>query len=184
MSIIVVEGSNGSGKSTIIDKITNYYDIVSMKSVPGWFREYIEFARSCPLKIQKEIYRIGHDANYFNCSSSNNYIFDRFIYTTIIRINYELDVSIEDTVNEILSYKNIPNILFVLRTNPNQIQKRLKERGNFYFDYDFYNYENKVFMLLSEKTDIIYFIDNNNNISSAVSNMCNVIDLKAKIRKR
>ena len=184
MSIIVLEGSNGAGKSTIAKLLSEKYDLISLKSVPDWFREYLTFARKCPLKIQKEIYKIGHDAIYFNCLNSNNYILDRFIYTTIIRINFELGVSIKDTIDEILNYKNIPDYIFVLRANTKNIKERLSERVNISFDLDFYKYENKVFEQLSKKTDIIYLIDNNDDINNAINSISNILESKIKIRKR
>lgn len=64
MSIVVIEGSNGVGKTTIIDYLSKEYDIISKKSIPDWFRKYIVFARSCEPNIQKNIYLIGHEANY------------------------------------------------------------------------------------------------------------------------
>lgn len=78
MSIV---GKELVGKTTIASKICHKYDMVSVKSVHDWFRKYIDFARSCPLEIQKEIYKIGHAANYFSCCKTNNYLFDRFVYT-------------------------------------------------------------------------------------------------------
>ena len=184
MSIIVIEGSNGTGKSTVIKKIKQIYNITDKKSVPDWFREYIDFARKCPLEIQKEIYKIGHDANYFECNKNEDYIFDRFYYSTVIRINYGLGISIEDTVKEILSFKNIPDILFLLQANVESVERRLNDRDNFIFDKDFYDYENKVYELLLNKCDIMYIIDNSEDIDSAVYKICDIIDNKTIIRKR
>ena len=184
MSIVVIEGSNGTGKSTIIKKIKEIYNITDKKSVPNWFREYINFARNCPFEIQKEIYKIGHDANYFECNENEDYIFDRYYYSTIIRINYGLDISIEDTVKEILSFKNIPDIIFLLQANLELVEERLNNRDNFIFDKDFYNYENKVFKLLLNNCDIMYVIDNSGNINSTIDKICNILDKKTIIRKR
>lgn len=44
------------------------------------------------------------------------------------------------------------------------VEKRLNNRDNFVFDKDFYNYENKVFELLLNKSDIMYMIDNSEDI--------------------
>lgn len=71
------------------------------------------------------------------------------------------------------------------------VEKRLNNRDNFVFDKDFYNYENKVFELLLNKSDIIYIIDNSEDIDSAVYNIdsavykiCDFLDKKTIIRKR
>ena len=184
MSIVVLEGSNGVGKSTIANILSNNEDMILMKSVPDWFQKYISFARSCPLEIQKEIYKIGHEANYYSCLSCNDYIFDRFIYTTIIRINYELNISVNDTVNEILSYVNIPDLVLVLKATYDEIEKRLVNRGHTSINFDFICYENEVFEQLSKKSDIIYLIDNSDDIEFVVDEIRDLIDLKIKKRKR
>ena len=78
MSLIVIEGSNGSGKTEIVNRMTKKYDIIDKKSIPDWYRSEIEFARKCPFDIQKEIYLYGHKANYLECDKEQNYIFDRY----------------------------------------------------------------------------------------------------------
>lgn len=64
------------------------------------------------------------------------------------------------------------------------VEKRLNNRNNFVFDKDFYNYENKVFELLLNKSDIMYIIDNSEDIDSAVYKICDFLDKKTIIRKR
>lgn len=184
MSILVVEGSNGSGKSTVIKDLKSIYNITDKKSVPDWFREYIDFARSCPFPIQKEIYKIGHDANYFDCDKNSDYIFDRYAYSTIIRINYSLGLSTEDTVKEILAYKKEPDVIFVMHANLDVIEQRLKNRDNFPFDANYYYYENEVYELLSNEYDKMYLIENNDNIDLTLTKICDIIDKNTKVRKR
>lgn len=64
------------------------------------------------------------------------------------------------------------------------VEKRLNNRDNFVFDKDFYNCENKVFELLLNKSDIMYIIDNSEDIDSAVYKICYFLDKKTIIRKR
>jgi len=127
---------------------------------------------------------MGHDANYFECNKNEDYIFDRFYYSTVIRINYGLGISIEDTVKEILSFKNIPDIIFLLQANMESVERRLNNRDKFIFDKDFYNYESKVYELLLNKCDIMFVIDNSEDIDLAVYKICDIIDKKTIIRKR
>ena len=87
MSVIVMEGSHGAGKSTIIKGMEQRYDLVSLKSIPDWYRKYLPFARSLPPEIQKQVYLIGHEANYVTFQKDQDYILDRYYYTTIIRLN-------------------------------------------------------------------------------------------------
>lgn len=109
---------------------------------------------------------------------------DRYYYSTIIRINYGLGLSPEETVTEILSLKNIPDIIFLLQANLDLVKKRLAERDNFIFDIIFYNYENEVFRYLSNKCDIIYAIDNSNDVDLTVNKISSIIDEKTRIKKR
>ena len=123
MAIIVIEGSNGVGKTTIINELYKRLKIFPKKSVPDWFRQYIPIARTYSPEIQKEIYKIGHEAIYFESQDNQNYIFDRFIYSTIIRLNYELKKSINETVEEILAYPLIPDIVILLRSDKKMLLK-------------------------------------------------------------
>lgn len=175
MSIVVIEGSNGVGKTTIIDYLSKEYDIISKKSVPDWFRKYIEFARSCEPNIQKQIYLIGHEANYYESNDSKNYIFDRFVYSTIIRLNYQLNKSVNETINEILSLNLKPKQIFYITANKENIKNRLRIRDNFQFDEKFYEYENQVYSQLSQIYDIINIINNDTNFNNAISEIDNII---------
>ncbi len=184
MSLIVIEGSNGSGKTSIISRITEKYDIIDKKSIPDWYRSEIEFARKCPFDIQKEIYLCGHEANYLECDKKENYIFDRYVYSTIIRINYELGKYINETINEILNYENKPDLIIVLNSSKEEIKKRLVDRNNFDFNENFYNYENKIYEHLSTISDIMFIVDNNRNIDDAIETISNIVEQKIDIRKK
>lgn len=184
MSLIVIEGSNGSGKTSIISRITEKYDIIDKKSIPNWYRSEIEFARKCPFDIQKEIYLCGHEANYLECDKKENYIFDRYVYSTIIRINYELGKYINETINEILNYENKPDLIIVLNSSKEEIKKRLVDRNNFDFNENFYNYENKIYEHLSTISDIMFIVDNNRNIDDAIETISNIVEQKIDIRKK
>jgi thymidylate kinase len=72
------------------------------------------------------------------------------MYTTIIRLNYDKGISIDETVNQILSYALTPDMIFILSTSPQTIIKRRILRDNdANIDTDFYVYENSVFKKLN-----------------------------------
>lgn len=175
MSIVVIEGSNGVGKTTIIDYLSREYNIISKKSVPDWFRKYITFARSCEPNIQKQIYLIGHEANYIESKDNNDYVFDRFAYSTIIRLNYQLNKSIEETINEILMLNIRLKQIFYITASKEMIKKRLANRNNFQFNERFYEYENKVYLQLSQIYDIINIINNDANLSNTLNQINHII---------
>ena len=184
MSVIVMEGSHGAGKSTIIKGMQERYNLVSLKSIPDWYRKYLPFARSLPPEIQKQVYLIGHEANYVTFQSDKDYILDRFYYTTIIRLNYELKIDPSKTVNEILEINNKPDMVFYLSINKDTILKRLAERGDsFLFDSDFFDYENETYRQLCENNDRIILVNNNGNVDETINKMNNHLQ-KQKILLR
>lgn len=184
MSLIVIEGSNGSGKTDIISRVIEKYDIIDKKSIPDWYRSKLEFARKCPFDMQKDIYLCGHKANYLECNKEENYIFDRYVYSTIIRINYELKKQIDETINEILNYENKADLIIVLKSNKDEIKKRLAARNNFDFNEDFYNYENQIYEQLSKISDIMFIVDNNGDIDDTIETISNIVEQKIDFRKK
>ena len=175
MSIVVIEGSNGVGKTTIIDYLSKEYDIISKKSIPDWFRKYIVFARSCEPNIQKRIYLIGHEANYNESNDNKDYVFDRFVYSTIIRLNYQLNKSVNETINEILTLNLKPKQIFYITANKETIKERLSIRNNYQFNEEFYKYENEVYSQLSQFYDIINVINNDANLDNTLDEINNII---------
>ena len=184
MSIIVIEGSNGAGKTTVIKNMQIRYNFVSSKSVPDWYRKYIPFARSLAPELQKQVYMIGHEANYLSFNEDENYVLDRFFYSTIIRLNYELKRSVSDTVNEILKIQILPDIVIYLNTDKKIVLNRLIKREGFTFDDILFEYENEVFKQLSKKCDTMIIVDNNNNINNTINEIDNELRLKKILLKR
>ena len=184
MSVIVMEGSNGAGKTTIIKNLYINYDFISMKSVPDWYRKYIPFARSLNPELQKKVYMIGHEANYLSLDSNKDYIFDRFYYSTIIRLNYELKKSVFDTVNEILEIQMLPDMVIYLNANKKYVLNRLIQRDNFTFDNRFFEYENTVFNYLTEKCDKMITVNNDSDIEFAVNEIVKRLGSKNIFLKR
>ena len=184
MSLVVVEGSNGSGKTEIIKKLTEQFNIVGKKSIPNWYRSSIEFARRCSLDLQKVIYLYGHYINYLECNDEQDYIFDRYIYSTIIRINYGLKKSKSETINEILSYEYKPNLVIVLKSDKKIIRERLNIRRDFTFDEDFYDYENEIYEQLALISDIIFIVNNNSDINSIIYEVSKIIVQNTNVRKK
>jgi len=178
MSVIVFEGTHGAGKSTTIEKLNEKYNLECRKSIPDWFRKYLQFARGLEPVSQKKVYMIGHEANYLSLDENKDYVLDRFFYTTIIRLNYDLHKSIEETVREILNINLEPAAVIYLKAEKEIILKRLKARDNYPFDEDFFEYEYKIFMQLNKTYDKIIIIDNSSNIDDTIKQIDKELEVK------
>lgn len=169
MGIIIVEGSNGTGKTTLIKKLNEKYDFISLKSVPDWYRKYLPFARSLEPELQKQVYMIGHEAMYYSLSNSvDNCILDRFFYSTIIRLNYQLGKSVSDTVDEIKQVNFPTSFTMCLNADKDIVRSRLMKRNNFSFDEKFFEYENEIYETLSKKHDTIIMLNTSGDFSSTI----------------
>lgn len=186
MSLIVLEGSHGVGKSSTIRELNNMFDIITLKSVPDWYRKYIPFARSMKPEIQKKIYMIGHEAIYNSLDREHDYFLDRFFYTTIIRLNYELKRSVDETIDEILAIPFEPNAVIYLFPNKEILLKRLMYRNDLnLYDEKFYKYENEVLFKLSMVYDKIIIVNNNMDFSTVIPTINKeLIKRKIYLKKR
>lgn len=95
------------------------------------------------------------EANYNESNDNKDYVFDRLVYSTIIRLNYQLNKSINETINEILTLNLKPKQIFYITANKEPIKERLSIRNDFQFNEGFYEYENEVYSQLSQFYDII-----------------------------
>lgn len=184
MSFIVIEGSNGVGKTTLIKNMEKKYDFISLKSIPDWYREYIPFARSLEPEIQKQMYMDWHEANLNSLNEENDYILDRFFYSTIIRLNYKLNIPVEDTVKEILNIKLNPDIVIYLQANKELVINRLSQRENYVFDEKFFDYENTIFNQLSQIYDRMIIVGSNDQIDVTIKKVTDGLKLKKIVLKR
>lgn len=178
MSIIAIEGSNCSGKSTLIDYLVKCYGFNASKSVPEWFRHYIPFARKLPPQVQREIYEIGHIAAYYDALKEKNCtIFDRCYFSTYIRLSYQEGKTVDECVDQIASFRYKPDLVIVLTTSKEILEQRFIERDE-QFNHDFFKYENSVYLQLSLKYDNIILIDNSKDINHCTN------EVLKKIKRR
>ena len=184
--IIVLEGSHCSGKSTAIEYIKNNLNFNVSKSVPNWFREFIPYARSQNSEVQGKIYEIGHMAVYNEAiNSKNNYVFDRWQYTTYIRLCYNEMDSIDQTVEKIEKIASRPDMVLIIRSSIDNILKRMIERDKFiHFDENFYRFENEVFNILANNDEIFKIIDNNGSTEEFYFTLDECFDAKKQIERK
>ena len=182
--IVVIEGTHYSGKSTTIKYYCENSNFKESKSVPDWFRQYIPYARSLDNFNQKKVYEIGHLAAYYDAKKSeSNYMFDRWIFTTIIRLNFADKIPYEKTVEQILNLTIMPDLILILSASEQLIKERAILRdNNFDFNQEFYNYENNVFSTLKKDKRFV-IINNEGNIIDTFETIDNVLSNKNIIEK-
>lgn len=162
--IIYVEGSNCSGKTTLISQLKDKYGYQVSKSVPEWFQNYIPFARNLIPEHQRKVYEIGHISAYETAKLNDCItIFDRSYISTFIRLSYQEKKSISKCIEDIDLFSYKPDLLIILIESYEVICKRYKKiHNNEIPNYEFYLYEKEIYKQIAEKYDNILLVSNNN----------------------
>lgn len=123
-------------------------------------------------------------AAYYDAKKSeSNYMFDRWIFTTIIRLNFADKIPYEKTVEQILNLTIMPDLILILSASEQLIKERAILRdNNFDFNQEFYNYENNVFSTLKKDKRFV-IINNEGNIIDTFETIDNVLSNKNIIEK-
>lgn len=118
-------------------------------------------------------------AAYYDAKKSeSNYMFDRWIFTTIIRLNFADKIPYEKTVEQILNLTIMPDLILILSASEQLIKERAILRdNNFDFNQEFYNYENNVFSTLKKDKRFV-IINNEGNIIDTFETIDNVLSNK------
>lgn len=90
-------------------------------------------------------------------------------------MNYQLNKSIDETINENLKLDLKPKQIFYITANKETIKKRLIIRNDFQFDEEFYNYENQIYSQLSQIYDIISVVSNDAALTNTIDEINNII---------
>ena len=167
--IYVIEGSNGVGKSSIINLLNEKYGIRVSKSVPEWFYQYIPMVRKLPSKQELKFYECAHISAFMEKKDNIAIVFDRSIYSTVIRIFYSDNKTVMETFAYIVQIDIHPKLAFILKTDRNTCKERLNNREvSGKFDEDFFAYENEVYDLMLKYMNNCIGIDaTKNSISIA-----------------
>tara|TARA_B100000965_G_C19546156_1_gene737921 strand:+ start:610 stop:1221 length:612 start_codon:yes stop_codon:yes gene_type:complete len=184
--IIVFEGIEGSGKTTLIKHVTKYLKKIKRNFVK--FREPGGSKNS--EKIRKIILNNKSDLNtktdlflYFASRSENyqkiiknNYkkkiiLIDRFTDSTIAYQHYGMGINknLIMNINAFILNKLKPNMTFLNLVNKENLKKRLKKRinKNKYdnFNFKFYNKVQNGFIKISKNNKRYFIIDSNNKLN-------------------
>lgn len=161
---VILEGSNGVGKTTVTQELSETYGVRIQKSVPKWFRAYITDVRRLPPEKEYKLYEMAHMAAILEDTDDSLYIYDRGIYSTVIRIFYNCGKSVKDAFRFILSTEIRPELVLVLWCTKELCCSRIfKRNGTENHDAQFFNYETQVYELMIRHMDNCYMIDASRN---------------------
>lgn len=187
--IIYIEGSNCSGKTTLISQLEDKYGYQVSKSVPEWFQNYIPFSRSLIPEQQKKIYEVGHISAYEMAKLKDGItIFDRSYISTFIRLSYQEKKSVKKCIEDIDSFPYKPDLLIILSEPYEIVCERYKNiHNNELPNYEFYFYENEIYKQIAKKYDNILLVSNNslqnNELLENTDKIIKKFYLKRRVKK-
>jgi len=182
--VIVFEGIETSGKSTILKKVSSYLNNINRKFIkirePGG-SIYSEIIRKLILDKKSKL-NFKTDLMLIMASRSENIdkilkkyygkkiiIIDRFIDSTLAYQHYGMgiDLNLINKLNNFIVDKFKPTYTFLNIVNKKNMKIRLKKRIliNKYdnFNFSFYNKVQKGFLKLAKKKNNYLIIDSNKN---------------------
>lgn len=183
--LIVFEGIEGTGKTTLINHVSDYFKKENISFVkirePGGNRNS-ELIRKLILNKNNKFNSFTDLMLYFAARSENiekiikkNYskkiiLIDRFTDSTLAYQHYgmKLDKSLINRINKILLKKIKPRITFLNLVNEKNLKKRLNIRKNKNrydnFKIKFYKKVQKGFLKISNNKKNYILINSNNNL--------------------
>ena len=183
--LIVFEGIEGSGKTTLINFISKYLKRKKIKFIklrePGGSKNS-ELIRKLILNKKNKfnpltdllLYLAARNENIEN-TIKNNYkkkiiLLDRFVDSTIAYQHYGMGLSISliKTINKVLIGKIVPDFVFINIVNKKNLKNRLKLRKNKNrydnFNFSFYKKVQSGFLKLSKNKKNYIIIDSNKKL--------------------
>ena len=194
--LIVFEGIEGSGKTTLINHVSKYLKKKKISFIkirePGGNKNSEKIRKLILNKKNKFnpltdllLYLASRSENIENVIKKNYkkkiILLDRFIDSTIAYQHYGMGInkSVIVNINKILLKKIRPNITFLNIVNMQNLKKRLylRKNKNRYdnFKIDFYKKVQAGFVKLSKNKNNYVVIDSNNNLVENKKKVLNMI---------
>ena len=194
--LIVFEGIEGSGKTTLINHVSKYLKKKKISFIkirePGGNKNSEKIRKLILNKKNKfnpltdlMLYLASRSENIENVIKKNYkkkiILLDRFIDSTIAYQHYGMGInkSVIVNINKILLKKIRPNITFLNIVNMQNLKKRLylRKNKNRYdnFKIDFYKKVQAGFVKLSKNKNNYVVIDSNNNLVENKKKVLNMI---------
>ena len=194
--LIVFEGIEGSGKTTLINHVSKYLKKKKISFIkirePGGNKNSEKIRKLILNKKNKfnpltdlMLYLASRSENIENVIKKNYkkkiIMLDRFIDSTIAYQHYGMGInkSVIVNINKILLKKIRPNITFLNIVNMQNLEKRLylRKNKNRYdnFKIEFYKKVQAGFLKLSKNKNNYVVIDSNNNLVENKKKVLNMI---------
>ena len=194
--LIVFEGIEGSGKTTLINHVSKYLKKKKISFIkirePGGNKNSEKIRKLILNKKNKfnpltdlMLYLASRSENIENVIKKNYkkkiILLDRFIDSTIAYQHYGMGInkSVIVNINKILLKKIRPNITFLNIVNMQNLKKRLYLRNNKNrydnFKIEFYKKVQAGFVKLSKNKNNYVVIDSNNNLVENKKKVLNMI---------
>ena len=194
--LIVFEGIEGSGKTTLINHVSKYLKKKKISFIkirePGGNKNSEKIRKLILNKKNKFnpltdllLYLASRSENIDNVIKKNYkkkiILLDRFIDSTIAYQHYGMGInkSVIVNINKILLKKIRPNITFLNIVNMQNLEKRLylRKNKNRYdnFKIEFYKKVQAGFLKLSKNKNNYVVIDSNNNLVENKKKVLNMI---------
>jgi thymidylate kinase len=181
---IVVEGTDGSGKSTLCDWISETFGYKKYKSIGGAFAKVKHEFDIDKVSIRERFsFLCGEAINnaYIvkqELQKGNSIIFDRYYYSTLVYCE-SLDPSVSSEYKFLFDHLPKPDIVLFVQAKFEIMLKRLTERGNLTLIENKYSVKENFNTLISNYMKYIdtkkIIIDNNKSIEFAKAQIKDVI---------
>ena len=173
---IVVEGTDGSGKSTLCDWISEEFDFVKLKSIGGMFSSVKNYFDIDKVSIEERFSFLCGESifNSFkvkeNKRNGNKIIFDRYYYSTLVYCE-SLKPGVTEEFMYIFEKLPKPDLILFVKTDFNTMCNRLKNRGSLTLIEEKYSIEENYLKLINNYMKYfdseVLVIDNTESLESS-----------------
>jgi deoxyguanosine kinase len=170
---IVIEGTDGSGKSTLCNWIADTFGYEKYKSIGGTFASVKNHFNIDKVSISERFSFLCGDAINNSLiikeqvALGNSIVFDRYYYSTLVYCE-SLDPGITNDFMFLFEKLPKPDLVIFIKTDFETMLKRITLRGNLTLIEKKYSEKNNFNILIENYKKILgskaIFIDNNNSL--------------------
>ena len=173
---IVIEGTDGSGKSTLCDWISEEFGFIKFKSIGGTFSIVKTHFDIDKVSIEERFSFLCGESifNSFkvreNIKNGNKIIFDRYYYSTLVYCE-SLKPGVTEEFMYVFEKLPKPDLILFVKTEFNTMCNRLNNRGSLTLIEEEYSIEENYFKLIDNYMKYfdteVSVIDNSESLESS-----------------